>query len=40
LFGPPQTPPDEIFRSIAHWIAEGGETWNKPTHFEVRDGKF
>ena len=22
------------------WISAGGETWNKPTHFEVRDGKF
>jgi hypothetical protein len=24
----------------ADWIQNGGETWNKPTHFEVRDGKF
>ena len=25
---------------IAYWIARGGETLGKPTHFEVRDGKI
>jgi hypothetical protein len=24
----------------ADWIRRGGETWDKPTHFQVRDGKF
>ena len=23
-----------------NWISRGGELWDKPTHFEVRDGKF
>jgi hypothetical protein len=25
---------------IADWICRGGETLGKPTHFEVRDGKY
>jgi len=25
---------------IAHWIANGGALLNKPSHFEVQDGKF
>jgi hypothetical protein len=25
---------------IADWISRGGETLGKPTHFEVRDGRF
>lgn len=40
LIGKPQTSLDEMLRWIADWIQRGGETWNKPTHFEVRDGKF
>jgi len=24
----------------AKWLAQGGATLNKPTHFEARDGKF
>jgi nucleoside-diphosphate-sugar epimerase len=40
LLGPPPTSLDEMMRWTADWIQRGGETWNKPTHFEVRDGKF
>jgi nucleoside-diphosphate-sugar epimerase len=40
LLGPPPTPPEQILEWIADWIQRGGETWNRPTHFEVRDGKF
>ena len=40
LFGHPRTSIDEMVKSTAHWIASGGETWNKPTQFEVRDGKY
>jgi nucleoside-diphosphate-sugar epimerase len=40
LFGPPSTSLDEMMRWTADWIRSGRETWNKPTHFEVRDGKF
>ncbi|MCC6492712.1 MAG: NAD-dependent epimerase/dehydratase family protein [Pirellulales bacterium] len=40
LFGPPLTPVDEIIAGTAQWISRGGETWNKPTQFEVRDGKY
>jgi hypothetical protein len=25
---------------VAHWIAMDGPSLEKPTHFEVRDGKF
>jgi hypothetical protein len=25
---------------IADWIRRGGEIWDKPTRFEVRNGKF
>jgi nucleoside-diphosphate-sugar epimerase len=40
LFGRPATSVEEMMRRVADWIQRGGETWNKPTHFEVRDGKF
>jgi hypothetical protein len=31
---------EEIIEWTAHWISMGGATLDKPTHFEVRDGKF
>ena len=40
LFGPPEVLLEEMIARTADWIARGGVTWNKPTHFEVRDGKF
>jgi nucleoside-diphosphate-sugar epimerase len=39
-FGPPPTSLDQMLEWTADWIRRGGETWNKPTHFEVRDGRF
>ena len=40
LFGPPQVTVDEMLSWVAHWVKVGGVTWDKPTHFEVRDGQF
>ena len=30
----------QLVHWVADWVSRGGETWRKPTHFEVRDGKF
>ena len=38
--GEPPTPVENILRWTAHWIRRGGRTLNKPTHFEVRDGRY
>ena len=40
LLGPPPTSVEQMLEWTADWIQRGGETWNRPTHFEVRDGKF
>ena len=40
LFGSPIATPTQMIEWIAHWIHEGGESLNKPTHFQTRDGKF
>lgn len=40
LMGAPQVGVDEMINVVADWIRAAGETLNKPTHFEVRDGKF
>jgi len=40
LFGPTQVKLDQMLLWTADWILSGGEMWDKPTHFEVRDGKF
>jgi len=40
LFGPPRVSEDQMLRWIADWVQRGGETLGKPTHFEVRDGRF
>jgi len=39
-YGPPAVGLDLMMQWIARWIAAGGPTLGKPTHFEVRDGKF
>ncbi|MEN6537062.1 MAG: epimerase, partial [Bryobacteraceae bacterium] len=31
---------EQLIDWTANWIKIGGPTLNKPTHFEVRDGKF
>jgi hypothetical protein len=40
LFGQPKTPVDRIIKWISQWINEDRELLGKPTHFEVRDGKY
>jgi len=40
LFGVPTVGPGEMIEWVAHWIRNGGVRLNKPTHFEVQDGKF
>jgi nucleoside-diphosphate-sugar epimerase len=40
LFGYPKVSLDQMIQWIAHWVEIVGETHNKPTHFETRDGKF
>jgi hypothetical protein len=40
LFGPPRVDAAQMIAWVADWIARGGPTLGKPTHFEVRDGKF
>ena len=40
LFGYPTVTLDEMIETTANWIGMGGLTWDKPTHFEARDGKF
>jgi len=40
LFGYPKVPPDHVIQWVAHWVMIGGPTLNKPTHYEIRDGRF
>lgn len=39
-YGPPRVSLDQLQIWIADWLRRGQVTWGKPTHFEVRDGKF
>jgi nucleoside-diphosphate-sugar epimerase len=39
-YGPAQIGVDRMMRWIVQWITRGGATLDKPTHFEVRSGKF
>jgi hypothetical protein len=40
LFGYPRVSVGRLLTWIAEWLKHGGESLNRPTHFEVRDGKF
>jgi hypothetical protein len=40
LFGHPTVTPAELMNWIAAWISRGNAQLNKPTHFEVQDGRF
>jgi nucleoside-diphosphate-sugar epimerase len=40
LFGYPTVNPGEMMDWIARWVFDHGRMLNKPTHFEVQDGKF
>ncbi len=38
--GPPPTSLETMLSWTAHWIKSGGNSHGKPTHFEVRDGRY
>jgi nucleoside-diphosphate-sugar epimerase len=40
LFGYPRVSAGQMVHWVADWVARGGETLGKSTHFEARDGKF
>jgi hypothetical protein len=40
LFGYPRVTSGQMIAWIAEWVQRGGTRLGKPTHFEVRDGKF
>jgi nucleoside-diphosphate-sugar epimerase len=40
LFGLPRVSIDQVLYWIAGWLKEEGKILGKPTHFEVRDGKY
>jgi nucleoside-diphosphate-sugar epimerase len=40
LFGHPKVQVDQLIKWIAEWMKEEGKLLGKPTHFEVRDGKY
>ena len=40
LFGRPRVSVSQMVEWTADWVARGGATLNKPTHFESRDGSF
>jgi nucleoside-diphosphate-sugar epimerase len=39
-YGPPLVDAETMIGWVADWVARGGPQLGKPTHFEVRDGKF
>ncbi len=40
LLGPPSVSAEALMKMVAGWIEAGGSLLDKPTHFEVADGKF
>lgn len=40
LLGYPSVTAQDLIDWTAHWVSSGGASLGKPTHFEVRDGKF
>jgi nucleoside-diphosphate-sugar epimerase len=39
-FGPPQTTLEQMVSMITEWVTAGKKTLNKPTKYEIRNGKF
>jgi nucleoside-diphosphate-sugar epimerase len=40
LLGPPSVKLEQLLEWVAHWVEIGGSSLNKPTHFEVKNGKY
>ncbi len=40
IFGRPKVSTSQIIKWVAGWMGEGKELLGKPTHYEVRDGKY
>jgi nucleoside-diphosphate-sugar epimerase len=40
LLGPPEVPLARLLDWVADWVARGGRSLGKPTHFEATDGRF
>jgi nucleoside-diphosphate-sugar epimerase len=40
LFGTPEVGIDEMISRVAEWVEQGGRSLGKPTHFEMREGRF
>jgi hypothetical protein len=40
ILGQPEIPVNQIVKWVAEWINDGHDLLGKPTHFEVRDGKY
>jgi nucleoside-diphosphate-sugar epimerase len=40
LLGTPSVPAETVIQWVARWIAAGGATLGKPTHFQEREGKY
>jgi len=39
-FGNPSVPVGQVIKWVAQWVGGGGDSWGKPTHFEVQNGKY
>ncbi len=40
ILGAPEVGARELLEGVAAWVEAGGESLDKPTHFEVADGRF
>ena len=40
LFGPPEVLAPTLLKWQTDWIKSGGTLWDKPTKFQIRDGRF
>jgi len=40
LFGQPRVSAEQLIEWVVDWVKRGGQNLGKPTHFEVRDGRY
>lgn len=40
LFGPPRVNLEQMILWVGAWLQQVGQTWGKPTGFQIRDGKY